>query len=402
MNYTTTDSLADLYFSLEWEKGGIRHREEFFADEANFYRDFFPLGIGNLILNKALGERVTLSFKPGELVAGYSDREIHKVRYNQVETHRLSQHSAIPKKGRVYPRGILNGLAGIYSENVTPFRVIDLNDNFVFADLNHPLSEQKLDLSVDIIDIKDKRKERGGLSMDWIDQVISGPGIQARPNGKPVDFFSDHPFVRDDEQTDTAFYKDPRMVNHIDETARENLSMLYGKYIKPKSRVLDLMSSWQSHLPDNLELNCLVGLGMNEQELAANPKLTGYHIHDLNRKPSLPFGDESFDAVICSLSVEYLTHPFDVFQDIPRILSPDGQCIITFSNRWFPSKTIRIWPHLHEFERLGLVTEYLLNTGCFENLKTHSVRGYPRPYTDPYFPKIKQSDPLFLISGTKS
>lgn len=401
MTYTSTDSLADLYLSLRWEKDGIRHREDLFADESNLYRDYFPFGIGEHILNKAMGERITLTFNPGELISGNTHKGLHKVRYSQVDTHRLPGNLGMPRNGRFYPKGILNGIAGIFKENMTPFRVKDLDEDFVYADFNHPLSEFPLSLSIDIVDIKDKRKERGGLSMHWIEEVTSGPGIQARPNGKAADFFSDAPFARDDEHADTEFYKGSRLVSHIDDKARENLAALYKTYVKPGSRVLDLMSSWQSHLPDDLELERVTGLGMNGQELAANPRLSDYVIHDLNREPVLPFEDDSFDTVICSLSVEYLNRPFDVFREIARVLKPEGRCIITFSNRWFSPKTIHIWPHLHEFERVALVTEYFLDSGCFSNLETHSLRGYPRPYSDSYFPKLRLSDPLYLISGTK-
>lgn len=398
MLYTTTDSLADLYLSLQWEKNSIRHRDDLFADEANLYRDYFPLGIGEKILYKAIGDRISLILEPGELIPVYSTRDIHKVRHYQVETHRIPKI----RQGRFYPKGILGGIAGIFRENITPFRANDVDDEFVYADFNHPLADHPLSLSIDVVDIRDKRKERGGMSMDWIDMIVSGPGIQARSNGKSPDFFSGDTFERDDEHEDTGFYNGPRLVSHIDDKARENLSQLYKLYLKPESRVLDLMSSWQSHLPDDLELQSLTGLGMNGQELAANPRLTGHRIHDLNREPTLPFDDASFDAAICSLSVEYLIHPFDVFKEVARVLTPDGQCLITFSNRWFPTKTIRLWPQLHEFERVGLVTEYMLRDGCFSNIETHSVRGYPRPYTDAYFPKLKQSDPLYLVRGTKS
>lgn len=215
-----------------------------------------------------------------------------------------------------------------------------------------------------------------------------------------MDFFSDNPFFRDDEKPDASFYSNERIVSHIDETARRNLSELYGKRIKRQSLVLDLMSSWQSHLPDDLAIEGLHGLGMNRDELAANPRLSEYRVHDLNLDPSLPYGEGAFDTVICSLSVEYLIRPFDVFKEVYRVLKPGGQFIVTFSNRWFPTKAIGLWAGLHEFERMGLVMEYFLASG-FGDIETLSLRGFPRPYTDDYFPALKQSDPLYLVQGAK-
>ena len=120
------------------------------------------------------------------------------------------------------------------------------------------------------------------------------------------------------------------------------------------------MSSWNSHLPESLELSQLTGLGLNREELAKNPRLTDYVVHDLNRNPVLPFGNQEFEAVICTVSVEYLTHPGEIFREVARILKPGGIFIHTFSNRWFPPKVVRIWTELLEWERPGLVLEYFL------------------------------------------
>ena len=169
--------------------------------------------------------------------------------------------------------------------------------------------------------------------------------------------------------------------------------------LTPGMKVLDLMSSWQSHLPDQLPLTSVVGVGLNEAELQHNSRLTRHLIHDLNQDPRMPFPDREFDAVICSLSVEYLTRPEEVFQEVARILRPGGRLIHTFSNRWFPPKVIKIWPELHEFERLGLVLEYFLRSGSFGSLETFSCRGWPRPASDRYFPQVRLSDPVYAVWG---
>jgi SAM-dependent methyltransferase len=234
------------------------------------------------------------------------------------------------------------------------------------------------------------------------DLIHNGPGMQVRCNGRPTDFFSDDSFSRGDESDDGEFYTRPRLVNHLDDMATGVLSGMYGQLIRPASKVLDLMSSWKSHLPASLELDSLTGLGMNHIELEANPRLTTGVLHDLNSNPSLPFDDGQFDAVLCTVSVEYLVQPFDVFADVARVLRPGGLFVVSFSNRWFPPKAIRIWNELHEFERMGLVTEYFLQSKRFSNIHTWSMRGKPRPYDDKYFGlNMMLSDPVYMVWATK-
>jgi SAM-dependent methyltransferase len=191
------------------------------------------------------------------------------------------------------------------------------------------------------------------------------------------------------------------LVHHIDETAREMVRNTYGRFLADGMHVLDLMSSWQSHIPARLHLSRLVGLGLNRNELEKNSQLSEFLIQDLNADASLPFDSNTFDAVINTASVEYLIDPLSVFREVFRILRPGGCFIVTFSNRWFPTKAIKIWRELHEFERMGLVLEYFLRTGGYKDLQTYSIRGLPRPHEDKYFPELKFSDPVYAVWGRK-
>jgi len=161
------------------------------------------------------------------------------------------------------------------------------------------------------------------------------------------------------------------------------------------------MSSWTSHIPDNLNLKRLIGLGLNSEELEKNIHLTDRMVYDLNQNPTLLLETESFDAAICSLSVEYLIHPFEVFKEIARVLKSGTRFIITFSNRWFPPKVTGIWKELHDFERMGLVLEYFLQSGMYKDMQTYSMRGLPRPRHDKYFSEKRWSDPVFAVWGTR-
>ena len=162
-------------------------------------------------------------------------------------------------------------------------------------------------------------------------------------------------------------------------------------------QVVDFMASWDSHLPDGLNELSVTGLGMNADELAQNPRLEHRVVHDVNTGRALPFDDNRFDAVICTVSVEYLVKPVAVFRELGRVLKPGAMAIITFSDRWFPTKVITLWTELHPFERVALVQEYFRSAGNFNSLETGTVHGLPRPQDDKYAQQRAFSDPVFAV-----
>lgn len=175
--------------------------------------------------------------------------------------------------------------------------------------------------------------------------------------------FPPHFFQREDTSADRFFYESPRLVTHIDDATIEALTGLYRDTVPPGSRVLDLMSSWVSHLPPEIEYARVAGLGMNDEELRSNPRLTDHIVRDLNADPTLPYEDASFDAVICAVSVQYLTRPLEVFAEASRVLAPGGLCLVAFSHRMFPTKAIAIWKALGAQDRVRLVATYLALAG---------------------------------------
>ena len=178
-------------------------------------------------------------------------------------------------------------------------------------------------------------------------------------------------FVREDESPDAAFYIQPRFVNHIDDYAIAAVGEAYRRFLTPGGDYLDLMSSWVSHFPADVEIGRLVGLGMNEAELSRNPSLSEYVVRDLNADPHLPFPDESFDGVVISVSVQYLTQPVAVFAEIGRVLKPGAPLVVTFSNRCFPTKAVRIWLALDDEGHARLVGLYAREAGAFELAEAH-------------------------------
>jgi len=186
-------------------------------------------------------------------------------------------------------------------------------------------------------------------------------------------------FDRADPADDARFYAPPRFVTHIDDAAIAAVGALYDELGVPGGRVLDLMSSWVSHLsrrPDG----GLVVLGMNAAELAANPLADEARVQDLNRDPLLPFADASYDAVTCCVSIDYLTRPVEVLAEAARVLRPGGIVVLTFSNRCFPTKAVRGWLAADEDGRVAIAAAYLEDAG-FEDvttaLRTPPSRGDP-------------------------
>ena len=162
-----------------------------------------------------------------------------------------------------------------------------------------------------------------------------------------------------DETKDSEFYSFPRFVTHVDEGFIDQLTNLYREGLKPNTRILDLMSSWVSHLPEEVEFAHVEGHGMNEEELAKNPRLDRYFVQDLNKNPKLPLPDQDFDAVLNAVSVQYLQYPDAVFSEIYRILKPGGVAIVSFSNRMFYQKAIAAWRDGTDMSRLQLVKKLL-------------------------------------------
>jgi SAM-dependent methyltransferase len=169
-------------------------------------------------------------------------------------------------------------------------------------------------------------------------------------------------FDRADDADDADFYAFPRFVTHIDDGAIAAVGALYDE-LEVRGRVLDLMSSWVSHFETAPE--ALTVLGMNADELAANPQASAWIVHDLNADPVLPFDDDSFDHATCCVSVDYLTRPVEVFREVARVVRPNGSYVCTFSNRCFPTKAIRAWLYSDSATHCRMIAEYFVRAGGF-------------------------------------
>ena len=183
----------------------------------------------------------------------------------------------------------------------------------------------------------------------------------------------------------------PRLVVHIDEYAIAAVTKLFRDLIPPDSAVLDLMSSWRSHWPEGHPKSRLGGLGMNDVEMRDNPDLDEYIVHDVNKNPRLSFDDETLDAAVITVSAQYLTRPVETFQEVNRVLKPGGVFIVSFSNRMFPTKAVRIWRMGSDRQHIELVESYMRLAGNFQDINS----GLVNPDDSP------PADPLFAVVGRK-
>lgn len=233
----------------------------------------------------------------------------------------------------------------------------------------------------------------------------------------PSDFgtswpYDDEDMKRMDESKDMYFYTSPRFVTHIDDGAIGAVTEYYREALTTGDDVLDICSSWISHLPAELELGRVVGVGMNAQELDANERLTEFVQRDLNESPVLPFEDESFDACLNVVSVDYLNKPKEIFAEMHRVLRPGGQAIMSFSNRCFPTKAVAVWLASGDAGRRRIVGSYFALSPAhgWKDITALDITGAgvptPNPGENPLlfatsWLKTAVGDPMFVVRATK-
>jgi len=198
-----------------------------------------------------------------------------------------------------------------------------------------------------------------------------------------------------DDTNDRNFYDVPRLVTHVDAGFIAQLTDVYRDRLNPGMRVLDLMSSWISHLPDEITFEHVEGHGMNAEELAKNPRLNHYFLQNLNENLQIPLADQTFDAVICTVSVQYLQYPEAIFTEIYRVLKPNGLCIMSFSNRMFYQKAIAAWRDGSERDRVNLVKSYFGAIPRFSTPEVIEKQAVVNPLLQMF--GLGSSDPFYAV-----
>jgi len=398
-----SQGLAAMTFTLNWSDGRATHEDEMHVERFSVWReaDFLPADIRQKIIGMRVGDDVQAVLPAGDLTDVWDASRQFTANPAGFDRRYRRGLKVEPRCGRFYPQGFLHGAHGVVREALEPARIMALDTQTMRVDLNHPLARYPLQVQCRLNRVLPGSDQRGGRCTSPLDDLVRYPGLAAPlPDGEPTDFGDNADGMsRMDERGDAVFYTSPRMVQHLDARALETVNVLYQRLIPAQADVLDLMASHDSHLqacaPRSLHV-----LGLNGQELDANRAATAQVVQDLNQVKMLPFDDASLDAVVCTASVEYLIQPRDIFAEVLRVLHPGGVFVATYSNRWFPTKAIQVWGELHEFERVGMVTQWLQQAG-FDSLHTFSSRGWPRPEEDQHYCETALSDPVYAVWGLK-
>jgi hypothetical protein len=313
---------ASVEFEILWKSCYARHRDRHFFPRINFWRDIFPGETAASLPAMQEGEARVEEFGAGVLVPPHNDQLRVTVRQAQVNQQFQENGPTELRPGRFYPRGMI-ATPETFPEETRPCRCIGRKGNLLQIDLNHPLAAYPITLGAKVVKSLDPVVERGGVCHDIAYTITDdGRGVQACLHHLNTDFFHGVPFARDDDGDDAAFYSTPRVAEHIDAATSQAIAKIYDRFLRPGMQVLDLMSSSHSHLPEQPEGLRVSGLGLNRDEMKQNGRLSKVMIHDLNHDKSLPFDDGAFEAALCSVSVEYLTEPIRIFQEVSRVLRP--------------------------------------------------------------------------------
>jgi len=203
--------------------------------------------------------------------------------------------------------------------------------------------------------------------------------------------YPENSFKREDESDDALFYSEARLVVHIDDAAIVQLKKYLFAQLPENCTLLDLMSSWRSHIPDNLTTHEVYGLGLNREEMSDNPQLDYWVIKDINKDANLPYEDNKFDAAMVIVSIQYMTDPISVFNEVNRVLKNNGKFHVVYSNRMFPTKATKIWKVFDNIERASLIGSYFGDSGSWSVPKAVDLSP----------PGDIVSDPLFVVSAQK-
>lgn len=196
---------------------------------------------------------------------------------------------------------------------------------------------------------------------------------------------------KSDISDDGIFYQQPRFVHHLSDSFRNRLTSLYSEYLLNHYIILDLMSSWVSHLPSNISYKKVIGHGMNEAELSSNERLDKFFVQNLNKKQNMPIEDSSVDVGLIVAGWQYLQYPEKVSLELSRVIKSDSLLIISFTNRAFWTKAPNIWTYSSEEKRIEYVTSVLTSNGwriekiLIEKTQDKRLFGFYSSESDPFF-----------------
>lgn len=352
----TNEAIGALEFTVTWEKDGIHHEEWYLGRKFNPVNDIFPRGMREALEGKSEGESVTFTYEPRLCIPRHKESLVRTFTMDRLRKKTVQGAPIIPRLGRFYPQGHINGLTDIYPGTLTPFRLTGLTDDTFTADRNHPLAQIPVTFTATIQYLEERDTGTYGSLTHWREKTCDwGPGMQALLNGQPPDFYL--PTFFDQVDSSTLPFTPPQ----LDEAAEKNFRDICDRFLRPEMRPLLLTTD----SPFQLE--------------------------------------GEYDAVICTLFMEYQADPVALLNRINPHLKPNAPILIGFSNHFDTNRVIQGWTELHEFERMGLVLDYLRQAGLNIDAGTVSKRNDWRPKDDPLFLATRGvSDPVYVVYGHKA
>lgn len=349
------NTIGAIEFTIRWSKNSISHEEWFLGRKFNPVNDIFPRDMREELEGKHAGECVTFKYMPRMCIPRYKDNLILTRGLERLRPKTVLGRNIIPRVGRFYPQGHINGLRDIYPDTLNPFRLIELDEEQFVADCNHPLATIPITIEARIQDIEERGIGTYGSLTHWREKTCDwGPGMQAMHNNHPTDFF--HPGFFDTIDTSGIPFSPPP----LDAKAMTNLNKAYARFITPDMRRFDFLL-------------------------------------DSSSKPK-----GQYDAIVFTLSMEYLRAPVTTLKDLSQHLAPGGVVLVGFTAHYDPAEVIQGWIDMYEFERMGLILEYLRQAGLDADAGTISMRNDWRNQDDPKFLETRGvSDPVYIVYGHK-
>lgn len=354
MNTFNNGAVGALEFTVIWERDGIAHKEWFLGRRFNAVNDIFPHGMREALEGKQQGESVSFTYQPRKCIPRHRESLVRTFTLDRLRKKTVFGRPIIPRLRRYYPQGHIDGLMHIYPDTLTPFRLIGLDTETFVADCNHPLAQSAVNIEAKINYIEERETGTYGSLTHWRETVCDwGPGMQGRFQNQPTDFFL--PGFFDRKIKDSSF-----QTPALDAQAEKNMQKIFSRHLNPDARILDF-------------------------SLGAHDVVHG-----------------EYDGAVCILSIEYMADPVLVLKTVRSRLAPCSPVLIGFSNHFDPERCIQGWADIHEFERMGLVLEYLRQAGLDVHAGTISIRNDWRDKDDPKFLEARGvSDPVYVVYGHK-
>lgn len=352
MTVFNATAVGALEFTVSWQKDRINHEEWYLGRKFNAVNDIFPRGMREALEGKREGDSVTLTYEPRMCIPRHKDSLVRTIPMDRLRKKTIQGKPITLQLGRFYPQGHINGLLDIYPDTLTPFRLIGLDDDHFIADCNHPLATIPITIEARIQYLEPRETGTYGSLSHWREATCDwGPGMQAMFGGIPTNFFHEQFFQKQNAGEPSRA---------MDNNARDNLEALYARHIEP-------------------------GMSVYKDEI------------DVLREQA-----NSYDAVIFTQAFEYIENPVATLKAAADHLNPGGVVLIGFTNQFDATHVIQGWEDMHEFERMGLILEYLRQAGLDAEAGTYSHRNDWRDKSEPDFMEKKGiSDPVYVVYGHK-